>query len=81
MTQYDLTRYDFNKILTVQKYRQLMSEIDYDLGHEVYDKFPKVKHQFEKMYLKMQKCVFVKNSEMISGSDILLLVDNDYLKL
>ena len=81
MTRYDLTRYDFNEILTVQKYRQLMSEIDYDLGHCIFDIFPKVKHQFEKMYLKMQKCVFVKNAEPISESDILLLIENDYLRI
>lgn len=81
MDKYELSQYNFSRIITKDFCKLAVSEMDYDLGHGVFDKFPKVKRMFEIIYLKLQKMVYVKNAEGLNSDDLLLMIENDYIRL
>ena len=58
----------------------LYNELNYDLATHVFDQFPKVKHQIEQIFIKVNNLRFVTNANPLTYSEIKLLKENNYLK-
>ena len=65
---------------TEVNYNKLASQIDYDLGHGVYDNFPVVKEEMQRIHGKLTKLIYVTNAVALNNGNIQLLKDNDYIR-